>query len=240
MTDIKRPHEMGLRHGIGYSMRRYYVDLFFFSRKKDFVSANRILDLGGTRGKKRGQFNLYDHTEKVLTANISADKGTDIVCDGACLPLADDSFDVIICAEVLEHVTSPEKILSEISRVLSPGGRAYITAPFLFPIHADPHDYRRFTPACWKYMLTEARLIPLEIIQQGTFWSVLADIFRIWIYRKARPKILRYGLYGIIRFLEKLAIYKETNPHILNDEFYSAFATGYGIVALKNKIDEIN
>lgn len=45
------------------------------------------------------------------------------------LDLADQSFDKVICSEVLEHVENPGAILSQIRRVLKPGGTAVITLP---------------------------------------------------------------------------------------------------------------
>lgn len=233
MTRVRLPQEMSLRHGIGYSMRRYFVDLFFYSRRNELAKARLILDLGGAKDRKRGQFNLYDYTAKVITANISTEKGTDIVCDAVRLPLADASFDAVICAEVLEHVPEPEKILSEINRVLSPGGRVYITAPFLFPIHADPHDYRRYTAFCWRHMLAGVGLHPEEIIAQGTFWCVLIDMLRMWLYKKVPFKVLRYGLYAIIRPFQKIALYQDKKSAIQEDSFYGSFTTGYGVVAVK-------
>ena len=60
-----------------------------------------------------------------------------IHADAHALPFADNSFDLVICAEVLEHVASPEKVLREIERVLGPRGTAIIemdTGSFLFKI----------------------------------------------------------------------------------------------------------
>lgn len=69
----------------------------------------------------------------------------DIFADGACLPLADASVDAVACLEVLEHVREPQAMLAEIARVLRPGGHAWISVPFLYPVHDAPHDYQRYT-----------------------------------------------------------------------------------------------
>jgi len=45
------------------------------------------------------------------------------------LPLKSNSFDVVLCAETLEHTFYPRKIMSEIKRILIPGGTAIITLP---------------------------------------------------------------------------------------------------------------
>jgi SAM-dependent methyltransferase len=47
----------------------------------------------------------------------------------APLPFADGSFDLVVCTETLEHVRDLQLLLSEVRRVLAPGGRLAITTP---------------------------------------------------------------------------------------------------------------
>jgi SAM-dependent methyltransferase len=47
----------------------------------------------------------------------------------APLPLEDSRFDLVLCAETLEHVRDVQLLLSEIRRVLRPGGSVAITTP---------------------------------------------------------------------------------------------------------------
>lgn len=49
--------------------------------------------------------------------------------DGTKLPFADNSFDYIVCSEVVEHVPEREKMISEFNRVLAPGGHLVLTTP---------------------------------------------------------------------------------------------------------------
>ena len=49
-----------------------------------------------------------------------------IVGDAENLPYADKTFDVVVSTDVLEHVPQPDKVISEILRVLRPGGRYYV------------------------------------------------------------------------------------------------------------------
>lgn len=69
----------------------------------------------------------------------------DVFGDGAHLPFTSGCLDGVLCLEVLEHVPEPESVLKEIARVLKPGGRAWITMPFLYPLHDPPFDFQRFT-----------------------------------------------------------------------------------------------
>ena len=74
------------------------------------------------------------------------------------LPFEDDSFDVVVVAEVLEHIRFPEQLLSEAKRVLVPGGTLIGSVPncyrlksrlrFLLgrPPENDPTMLRMFRP----------------------------------------------------------------------------------------------
>lgn len=68
-----------------------------------------------------------------------------VFANAASLPFVDHCFDAVACLEVLEHVAEPELVMGEISRVLKPGGRAWISTPFLYPLHDAPFDFRRYT-----------------------------------------------------------------------------------------------
>lgn len=49
--------------------------------------------------------------------------------DGQNIQLDDNSFDVTICSEMLEHVPEPKRVISELHRILKPGGRLVVSIP---------------------------------------------------------------------------------------------------------------
>jgi SAM-dependent methyltransferase len=61
------------------------------------------------------------------------------------IPVDDGQFDAAVCNAVLEHVTDPERVIAELSRVLHPGGVLYLCVPFMQPEHLDPVDNQRYT-----------------------------------------------------------------------------------------------
>ncbi|MEM6342611.1 MAG: class I SAM-dependent methyltransferase [Bacteroidota bacterium] len=65
------------------------------------------------------------------------------------LPFADNSFDLICCFDVIEHVEDDDTAVQEMQRVLKEGGHLFITVPafmFLWSHHDEiNHHYRRYT-----------------------------------------------------------------------------------------------
>jgi len=55
---------------------------------------------------------------------------------GEALPFADQSFDVVLCDNVVDHAESPEKIAGELARILIPGGLLYFTVNIHHPVYA--------------------------------------------------------------------------------------------------------
>lgn len=89
------------------------------------------------------------------------DASPDVFGDITQLPFRDGLFDAVICLEVLEHVNDPWQGLSEISRVLNKEGEAWISLPFLYPLHDAPFDFQRFTQFG---LINAAKKANLEIV----------------------------------------------------------------------------
>lgn len=69
------------------------------------------------------------------------------------LPYPDESFDIVISDQVLEHVEGdPYTAVDECHRVLKKGGYVIHTTCFINPVHGAPDDYWRFTPNALKLL----------------------------------------------------------------------------------------
>ncbi len=82
-----------------------------------------LKDLNTTR-ERFGEFVEPENCNKSLVISVA---------DGTCLPFADNSFDKVICSEVLEHIPDYRAVIGEINRVVKPGGFAAISVPRFFP-----------------------------------------------------------------------------------------------------------
>jgi SAM-dependent methyltransferase len=61
-------------------------------------------------------------------ASITAAAG-----DATRMPFPDDSFDIVIAAEIMEHIPADQNAMHEVARVLKPGGIAAVTVPAWLP-----------------------------------------------------------------------------------------------------------
>lgn len=92
------------------------------------------------------------------------------------LPFHDQTFDLIILSDVLEHLASPEQALSEVRRVATHGARILLNVPFLYGIHEAPHDYYRYTEHGLDHLARQAGLKVESIRPLGGGREVITDI----------------------------------------------------------------
>lgn len=81
----------------------------------------------------------------IISSDVAPGPETQIIFDAHDIPFADGTFDAVVAQAVLEHVVDPERCVSEIHRVLRPGGLVYAEVPFMQQVHAGRYDFTRFT-----------------------------------------------------------------------------------------------
>lgn len=153
----------------------------------------RVLDLGC--GSKPYQSLFGEGVSSYTGVDIAPGQAVDmVVAPGQALPFADASFDTVLCTQVLEHVSGLDAALAEIRRVMRPGGVLVASVPFLYHLHGEPHDYRRFTEFGLREALTEG--YEVELIQNvGGIGGSTAISLLCWVHFQAsRSRPGRYAL----------------------------------------------
>lgn len=106
-----------------------------------------ILEIGskdyGTTANFREDFVGNEYTGVDLAEGQNVDIVQDLV-DGIG-ELKKDRYALGICCSVLEHVNKPWIMADHVSSLIRPGGKLFISVPWVFKYHPYPDDYYRFS-----------------------------------------------------------------------------------------------
>jgi 2-polyprenyl-3-methyl-5-hydroxy-6-metoxy-1,4-benzoquinol methylase len=148
----------------------------------------RILDLGCAQGNysltlsKRYEVigvDIRSHFIKYAMLKKEPLEDAIFLCtDAEGLPFKNDSFDLVICSEVIEHVGDPQKVIKEIRRILKSSGNLIITTPngncLLFIFHKTFENFLRI-PANERKRMLYSTLGHLFLFREKEIESLLAN-----------------------------------------------------------------
>jgi len=102
----------------------------------------RVIDVGcGTKP----YLPYFSHATAYTSCDVTAMRcQVDLICPADRIPVEAQTFDSVLCTEVLEHVPDPLSVMREFYRILTRDGRVLITVPMFWPAHEQPWDFRRF------------------------------------------------------------------------------------------------
>lgn len=194
-----------------YRVRRQMVHDIISKYFKEKHSL-KILDTGCGTGGLLHELTQYsdvqgiDFSEKAV--NFCKERGFNNVTVGDITNISytENSFDIVLALDVIEHISNDNKALSEIHRVLKPGGKAIIFVPtfmFLWGITDElSQHFRRYTLPELKMKATAQGLITVRGSYFNSLLFIPIAVLRILV-RMFRIKIRSENELGS-KFTDKL------------------------------------
>ena len=109
----------------------------------------------------------------------------DVFGDVQNIPFENNKFDLVLCLEVLEYASDPQKAVSELFRVLKKNGVLLVSMPLMVGFH---NDLYRFTPPALKLLIERAGFKIKKIKSVGGFYRLLGWQIAKLGYRGGKPK----------------------------------------------------
>lgn len=118
----------------------------YLSHGKLFVH-DRVLEIGPDASpsslQQRSEYTAWDTADTSTEGFQGRPTLTYPGCDEYKIPVEDGTYDTVVSANVLEHVRMPWLWLSELARIVQPGGHIVTVVPSIYVFHQHPLD-------CWR------------------------------------------------------------------------------------------
>jgi SAM-dependent methyltransferase len=226
-----------------YAFNLYNRDKWVKDQSICVPQGSNILDVGSGSAPYRGLFthcNYKTHDFAQLNdEQLRGYKGynkIDYVSDICNIPVESQSFDVVLCTEVIEHVPDPISAIKEISRILKQGGTLFLTAPLGSGLHQEPyHFYGGYTPYFYEKVLSDFGFSKIEIIPNRGFYSLFSQEL-IRLVRRLAPwkSLLNIFFFPFWLIFIVISIFMPLiSPILDNHDKNKDFTVGYHVKAIK-------
>jgi SAM-dependent methyltransferase len=146
----------------------------------------QTLDVGC--GRRPYEKTFFAGASKYVGTDYLSDRSRpDVVASALAIPFEDNSFDTVVSTEVLEHVPDPLRALSEMRRVLKPGGFLVLSTPMYWPRHEVPYDYFRYPYDGLLHLIKESGLELEKLYSRGRSYLFLGQVLQQVQPIAARP-----------------------------------------------------
>lgn len=182
-----------------------YIHLYFLLRDIEKAiqkyGKGDLLDLACGNKPYEEWYKPVTKTQVGCDIAQSSGNRVDVICLATDLKFADNSFDTVLCTQVLEHVFDHHTLLKEAYRVLRPGGYIILTVPFCWELHEVPYDFFRVTRHGLEELFKEQNFAIDTIKANGGKWAAMFQMFINTVYSTFKYKTVKAKILKII-FME--------------------------------------
>jgi SAM-dependent methyltransferase len=175
---------------------------FYFARKNlgSAISAfstniyGHLLDVGCGTKPYHSLFKVESYRGLDIDSPVTRQRGiADDLYDGTQFPYQNETFDSALCNQVLEHVFNPDEFLTEINRVLKPGGKLLLTVPFVWDEHEQPYDYARYSSFGLKALLEKNGFKIISHQKLAADATILFQLTNAYLYKLSQrwPQLVK-------------------------------------------------
>jgi SAM-dependent methyltransferase len=159
-----------------------------------------LLDFGCGSKPYKTLFNVDQYTgvDFENEGHPHDNENIDVFYDGKNIPFADNTFDSILCSEVVEHIFNLPEIIKELNRVLKVGGKILITCPFAWKEHELPHDYARYTLYALRDLLEKQGFKIVIQDKSGNFIHVITQLITLYFFDTFYSKVSKVPVINFI------------------------------------------
>jgi SAM-dependent methyltransferase len=223
-----RDHREPSRSIPGWSIRRPLADWLREEGRR--AEGKRVLDVGC--GVKP-YYPFFAGASEYVGVDVQENPYADLAGAVEELPVEDESFDIVLCTQVLEHVDDPSRAVRELRRVTAPGGRVLASTHGVMLYHPNPQDLWRWTHTGLERLFRDAGWTDVTVkpgagsaealaMLAGNYAHLLAK--RIGVSVLARPLIVA---------LNAIAAALDRRVAILRDPVPGALFANLHVVAVK-------
>lgn len=175
------------------------INPFFIIRRALFLGVKRLasshnggklLDIGCGSKPYENLFNVdeYFGIDVEVSGHDHRLSKVDKFYNGRDIPFPNDEFDIVFSSEVFEHIFDIDYSLSEVYRVLNPGGKLILTCPFFWPEHEQPFDFGRYTSFGIEHLLKKHGFSCVSVSRSTGHFATLVQMLSAYISMHIFPK----------------------------------------------------
>jgi len=184
---------------------RVYLDQFTRKAALSLPAGSIVLDAGAGKCLYKHHF-IHHNYESADFCQIDKEYGEiTYVCDLTSIPVDSNKYDLILLTQVLEHLPEPEKVLTELYRVLKPGGELWLSAPLFYEEHERPYDYYRYTQYGLSYLVEASGFTIKQLEWLEGYYGTLS--YQLAVASRSLPWLPKHYGQGFLGILASVGIF---------------------------------